>query len=173
MSLASNLEIKKITKESIQTALILLLKEKSWKDITISNIVDKAGVSRMAYYRNYKSKEDILTDIFNDFMARLTEISLPYMQTKQWYDYWKVLFDHFAEHVEIIRLLFNCNYKIFILDYLNNFYINSIKISSISDCYRVYGRVGLFFNMLVEWIENGMPISSEELAQVCFESIKV
>ncbi len=47
----------------------------------------------MAYYRNYKSKDDILTDIFDDFMTKLTEISLPYMQTKQWYDYWKVLFD--------------------------------------------------------------------------------
>ena len=53
------------------------------------------GVSRMAYYRNYKSKDDILTDIFDDFMTKLTEISLPYMQTKQWYDYWKVLFDFF------------------------------------------------------------------------------
>ena len=49
----------------------------------------------MAYYRNYKSKDDILTDIFDDFMTKLIEISLPYMQTKQWYDYWKVLFDFF------------------------------------------------------------------------------
>ena len=31
--------------------------------------------------------------------------------------------------------------------------------------------LGLFFNMFVEWIENDVPISSEKLAQVCFESI--
>lgn len=173
MSLTSNLEIKKITKESIQTALLLLLKEKGWEDITISNIVEKAGVSRMAYYRNYKSKEDILTDIFDDFMTKLTESSLSYIQAKQWYDYWKVLFDNFAEHVEIIRLLFDCNYKIFILDYLNIFFISSIKTSSASEHYRIYGLVGMFFNMLVEWIENDMRVSSEELAQVCFDSINV
>ena len=173
MSLTSNLEIKKITKESIQTALILLLKEKKWEAITINNIVEKAGVSRMAYYRNYKSKEDILMDIFDDFMTKLTEICLPYIQTKQWYGYWKVLFNHFAEHVESVRLLFDCNYKIFILNYLNNFYINSIKTSSVSDRYRIYGLVGSFFNMLVEWIENDMPISSEELAQICFGLINV
>ena len=61
----------------------------------------------MAYYRNYKSKDDILTDIFDDFMTKLTEISLPYMQTKQWYDYWKVLFDFFwayRKYPAIIRL---------------------------------------------------------------------
>ncbi|WMJ77514.1 MULTISPECIES: TetR/AcrR family transcriptional regulator [unclassified Sedimentibacter] len=169
MSLASNLEIKKISKESIQTALILLLKEKKLDDITINNIVEKAGVSRMAYYRNYKSKEDILMDIFDDFMTKITKISLPYIQTKQWYEYWKVLFDHFAEHVESVRLLFDCNYKIFILNYLNNFYINSIKISSVTERYRIYGLVGMFFNMLVEWIETDMLISSEELAGVCFK----
>lgn len=172
MSLASNLEIKKITKESIQTALILLLKEKKWKDITINDIVVKAGVSRMAYYRNYKSKEDILMDIFDEFMGRLTEISLPYMQTKQWYDYWKVLLDYFAQHAENIKL-FAYNHKAFMLDYLNNFCINSIKTLSISDQYRIYGGVGLFFNILVQWIENDMPISSEELAQVCFELINI
>lgn len=37
MSLTSNLEIKKITKESIQTALILLLKEKNGK--TLQSII--------------------------------------------------------------------------------------------------------------------------------------
>lgn len=171
MSLTSNSEIKKITKENIQTALILLLKEKNWEDITINSIVEKAGVSRMAYYRNYKSKEDILFDIFGKFMAKLTEISLPYLQTKQWYAYWKVLFEYFAQHAESIKLLFDCNNKVFILDYLNHFYINSIKTPSISERYRIYGQVGLFFNILVEWLENNMPISSEELAQVCYELI--
>jgi AcrR family transcriptional regulator len=171
MSLTSNIEIKRITKESIQTALILLLKEKKWEHITISNIVEKAGVSRMAYYRNYKSKEDILTDIFDDFMEKLEKISLPYLEAEQWYDYWKVLFDYFAKHVEIIKLLFHCNYKLFILDYLNNFCVNNMKPSSPSEIYHIYGRVGMFFNMLVQWIENEMPISTEELAKVCFESI--
>lgn len=176
MSLVSNLEVKKITKESIQTALILLLREKRWQDITINSLVEKAGVSRMAYYRNYKSKEDILVDIFDEFMARFTEISLPYLQTKRWYDYWKVLFDYVAGHVEDIKLLLACNYKVFILDYLNDFFIKSMRVHaktlSILDCYRIYGRVGLCFNILVEWIENDMPISSEKLAQMCFESIK-
>jgi len=171
MSLMSNSEIKKITKESIQTALLLLLKEKKWEEITVTSIVEKAGVSRMAYYRNYHSKEDILTDIFDDFMSKITEISLPYMEAKQWYNFWKVMFDYFAAHVEHIKLLFECNYKIFILDYLNKFCVDHIKPTSLSEHYRIYGLVGLFFNILVEWIENGMQISSEELAQVCLEII--
>ena len=120
MSLTSNLEIKKLTRESIQTALILLLQEKKWEDITITNIVERAGVSRMAYYRNYESKEDILKDISDDFMAKLTEITLPYIQAKKWYDYWKIIFDYIAQEVESSKLLLGYNYKVFFLDYLND-----------------------------------------------------
>jgi len=74
----------------------------------------------MAYYRNYESKEDILKDISDDFMAKLTEITLPYIQAKKWYDYWKIIFDYIAQEVESSKLLLGYNYKVFFLDYLND-----------------------------------------------------
>ena len=48
-----------IVQESIFTALIQLM-QKEFHNITITEITEKAGVSRMSYYRNYSSKEDIL-----------------------------------------------------------------------------------------------------------------
>lgn len=56
----SNKEANQLTKESIETALLFLLEKKDLKQISISELVRKAGVSRNAFYRNYKSKEDIL-----------------------------------------------------------------------------------------------------------------
>ncbi|MDG3132035.1 TetR/AcrR family transcriptional regulator [Streptococcus suis] len=56
----SNKEVNQLTKESIETALLFLLEKKDLKQISISELVRKAGVSRNAFYRNYKSKEDIL-----------------------------------------------------------------------------------------------------------------
>lgn len=44
----------------IYTALLQLMQTKAYKDITITDITRKAGVSRMAYYRNYTDKDDIL-----------------------------------------------------------------------------------------------------------------
>lgn len=46
--------------DCIYTALTQLMKTMPYKDITITDITNKAGVSRMAYYRNYKDKDDIL-----------------------------------------------------------------------------------------------------------------
>ncbi|MER0122830.1 TetR/AcrR family transcriptional regulator [Streptococcus sp. ZJ93] len=56
----SNTEINQLTREAIETALLFLLEKKELKHISISELVKKAGVSRNAFYRNYKSKEEIL-----------------------------------------------------------------------------------------------------------------
>ena len=53
-------ESNRLAKECIVTALIELMKVQDYHSITITQITRKAGVSRMAYYRNYTSKEDIL-----------------------------------------------------------------------------------------------------------------
>ena len=47
--------------DSIYTALIQLMKTKPYPEIKIKDIVDRAGVSRMAYYRNFETKDEILT----------------------------------------------------------------------------------------------------------------
>ena len=46
--------------DCIYEALIQLMEKKDYKDITITDITRKAGVSRMAYYRNYADKDEIL-----------------------------------------------------------------------------------------------------------------
>ena len=56
----SNQEANQITRESIETALLHLMEKKDLPQISISELVKKAGVSRNAFYRNYKSKEEIL-----------------------------------------------------------------------------------------------------------------
>lgn len=60
----SNKEANQITRESLEAALLFLLKGKDMKQISISELVKKAGVSRNAFYRNYKSKEEILEDAY-------------------------------------------------------------------------------------------------------------
>ena len=47
-------------KRSIVNALFLLLKDTGLEDISISEITRVAKVSRMAYYRNFKSKLEII-----------------------------------------------------------------------------------------------------------------
>lgn len=56
-----------IAKECIVSALLKLIYEKPLSTITISELTKKAGVSRMTFYRNYDSKEEV-------FIGHLDEI---------------------------------------------------------------------------------------------------
>lgn len=73
----SNKEANQLTKESIETALLFLLEKKELKQISVSELVRKAGVSRNAFYRNYKSKEEILEDYYERTSSNLK---------KKWHD---------------------------------------------------------------------------------------
>ena len=61
----------KYARECMVQALIRLLGEKPLSAISITELTAAAGVSRMTYYRNYQSLDDILrshlTDIFADY----------------------------------------------------------------------------------------------------------
>ena len=60
---------KTFTKNCLATAFIELLEDRDYNEISIQDIVDKAGFSRMAYYRNFKDKDEIL----QHFLASYTE----------------------------------------------------------------------------------------------------
>lgn len=67
-----------MSRECIQEALFLLMEDQSIDDITISSISERSGISRMGFYRNYKTKADVLNDYFETeirkVMSRITEI---------------------------------------------------------------------------------------------------
>src|SRR5258706_2863778 len=48
------------TRKWLQEALLMLMKEKSFRDIQITEIADRAEVSRPALYLHFHSKEEFL-----------------------------------------------------------------------------------------------------------------
>lgn len=54
---------KKTVKEMIQKALLDLMREKPYMDITVTDIIKKAQVARVSYYRNYSGIDEILDSI--------------------------------------------------------------------------------------------------------------
>jgi len=50
-------------------ALLLLLERRDFEDISIKELLLKAGVSKASFYRNYKTKEDILDDYFQGLFS--------------------------------------------------------------------------------------------------------
>jgi AcrR family transcriptional regulator len=47
------------------------LDERPLREITVGDVVQRAGVSRRAFYNNYDSMEELVADAFNESMPRL------------------------------------------------------------------------------------------------------
>ena len=58
----SNRKAKNKTKGLISLALYSLLLRKNYEDISVKEICERAGVSRMSFYRYYNKKDDIFVD---------------------------------------------------------------------------------------------------------------
>lgn len=56
------------TLQSLRTALLELIKEKDYDEISIEEITERANVGRTTFYLHYKDKEDLLMEEFSTIM---------------------------------------------------------------------------------------------------------
>lgn len=145
-------------KEQLAITLFDLIKTKEFSDISISELVNKAGVGRASFYRKYTCKEDVLSQYItekleqwkNDFDANPVG------------DFTVSLFNYFYENKEIYLLLYKAN--------LSNILYESIRIASGINSqsnniltYEVATFAGTLFGLTDEWMRNGMLETPQEL----------
>ena len=114
MNKKTHLTQKELSKEYIYTALIELMKSKHFNEISISEITTKAGVSRMTFYRNYPSKEAVITtrmdNIFDQYIN--TVILCP----DNIYDNIYVLLGFWEKHSDLIKCLIKSDMESLLLE---------------------------------------------------------
>lgn len=158
----------KLAKECIVTALITLMKKQEFSSISITDIAKKAGVSRMAYYRNYTSKEDIL----NKYMEEVGETVHNYITDCRSYteikQYYQALFEHLGQHSDIGLATYRAGLGNLILANINKFIFLTFspKPGDRIAEYRLYFLAGAFYNVLIEWLKGGKKESTERIAEI-------
>jgi AcrR family transcriptional regulator len=61
------------SRNSLQHALIELLQEKAYPDISITDITRRGGLARVTFYQHFESIDALLLSVVGDFFARLYE----------------------------------------------------------------------------------------------------
>jgi len=101
--------------EEILEALPILMARKKLNDISISELCERAGVSRMAYYRNYDSKVEILErhldTLFELYLKEVQSVSVT-----EPYDFALMFFRYFAGQKRFLRLLAKSGVQTIILE---------------------------------------------------------
>lgn len=166
------------SKKAISETFITLLNERDFKTISITEIVNKAGVNRGTFYKHYAYKEDILKEIQDHFLEHLTimlednyqGICYSELKTTPLSD---ELFIFISEHRNFFHLAIHSvgflNFQLHFSAILKKFLIEnffptarySLKSQNLLGAYIANGIYGY----LVEWDETNYASSTAEMAQ--------
>lgn len=176
-----NAEIHRVTIESIQIALLQLLETKKFTEISIKELVEKAGVSRSAFYRNYKSKEEVAESLIEDSLNRKFRQAYQEIESEkksgednfrgQWITVIKEMFlendavyrlitSDACQGNEILRCMNRCVSEVF------------PEVQEEADRIRFVYIVGGIYNILLEWLDSGKKTSFEKIAEAILSFYK-
>ena len=140
---------------SITEALLYLMKEKPLSEISISELCGKAGVSRISFYRNYSSMDDILVNHLTACTdAWWADFSTQY-NTDFYEDFWPALLEEYRKNRDLILLIYQNEKSALLKEHI--FKCCAVRESSNDwDAYARAGLAGAIYGLVDEWIRRGM-----------------
>ena len=170
MAQLSNIETKKFTRECIFLALFQLLQENDYQKITISQIAEKAGVSRNAVYRNFKCKDMIIKEylikITTDYIQQHNSLKI---NSKE--EHIKQLVEHLCQNANLAKNLLNAGLAHYMLDafsIIKGYTKTSFGKNNYYENYIASGVLAVFLT----WLLNDQKESKEELVEIILNIIK-
>ena len=162
-------ESNRLVKECIATALIELMKIKDYGAITITDITTKAGVSRMAYYRNYTSKEDILNQYIEEIGVSIHQKILKSNVYVDIETYYCALFEQLGDYRDIGLNAYRAHLGELILKNISKNMALTFppKEEGGEAGYQQLYLAGAFYNVFIEWIKRGRQETPAEMARIC------
>lgn len=152
-------------KSSITKALFRMMHEKSFSDISISELIREAGVARVSFYRNYDSKEDVLLTLIEDILEQFRG-TVNY-EDSDYYTYRNIRrsFEYFKEYGDFVLDLYQFGYGSILLEKLNQFHeeVAGTMPNSSIEKYQLYMYMGALFNTAIVWLRNG---AKEEVGDI-------
>ncbi len=159
----SNEDSHRLTIESLEEAMLLLLEDRPLSDITITDIAKRAGVSRGAFYRNYTSKEDILHSISIQYATAAFLKMHKFRDDTELSNFWIGLFDSAIEHRRFYEIIARNDLSNILTDCTKHL-VDMAEIPEQLNKYSLSYIKGAVSSVFEDWVKNGMKDSPQEMA---------
>ncbi len=165
-------EVNTLTKECIVTALLRLMETQNYDSISITDITNLAGVSRMAYYRNYNSKDEILIKHITDQEERLLD-ELNGGRASDMKGVIAYVSGFFQENAGVIKAVYDAGLSHMLTEMLEERVYNYFPIASAArgGRYAVHYYVGGILAVFKLWFDKGMIESVDEISEIIYNLI--
>ena len=162
------IELNRIVRQKITDALFALMHEKNFSDITVTEIITTAGVARVTFYRNYATKENVLTALIDDILNKFADGNDYSEIDCMKYAHVEKSFRTFREYDRYVIDLYNSGFATLLLDRLNSFHeaIAGVMPQNSAEKYAVYIYMGALFNTAINWLQGGCREEVSVVAEV-------
>ncbi len=162
----------RLATESMYTALMILMRKKAFRDITVTELTRKAGVSRMAFYRNYTDLESVIERHLEEgFVARSQELLAAEGSDAR--DSIRFCFSFFRDQSDLVKNLIDSGLTSILMDSCMRFLST---VSQTLACDReipprlkrhyIEFVAGGIYKILIEWAKDEMRESDAHMTKV-------
>jgi AcrR family transcriptional regulator len=171
---ANNRQVKR-TRSWIFDALLALMDEKPYNEISVSDIVEKAGIARQTFYRSFNNKDDVILQFFDElFNLNPVKVENIFREGGRGIIKSTMSLGQFVKYANVLKRILNAGTEHLIYRYCQ------IWERAITDLYtgKLPGEKQLIFNyvvkyqnagtmnIIIDWIKNDMPLPVEVLADI-------
>lgn len=167
------------TRSALKDSLISLMQEKDFRDISVTDIVEKADVNRGTFYRHYQYKEELLDDLIEEVLTDLVKSYREPYEKVEIFDVKNLtasaikIFEHVSAHSRFYTMIIKSN----ALPGFQNRICQELKKLSLQDLFpaerNVQRNQAMFasyhsyaiFGMIMEWVDGGFTYSPSYMAE--------
>ena len=160
------------TRNALGDALVALLQERNFEQITVQDVLDRAGVGRSTFYVHYRDKNDLFLSDVEDFFEMCSSLLSRNNSRPERLLPVQEVFTHIREMREFYAAVVRSG-KINDVEILGRgFFARSIeerlqaaglKMESVQRSAKAHALAGSFFSLFNWWVDKGMKADPKEM----------
>jgi AcrR family transcriptional regulator len=163
------------TRDTLGDALVELMQEKAFDEITVQDVLDRAGVGRSTFYAHYRDKEDLFLSDVEDFFELVSTLLTRHGASLERVVPVRELFAHIGDAREFYNALVASGKIQDVLELGRGFFARSIEERLLMAHVEMepmllkahaHGLAGALFSLLDWWIDHGMAEKPEVMDAV-------
>jgi AcrR family transcriptional regulator len=170
------------TRDALGDALVRLMLEKPFDDITIQEVLDGAGVARSTFYAHFSDKDDLLLSDADEFFEGVAMTLSMHGDASERVFPAQEFFKHVGEMREFITALVRSGKFQENMDLARGHFARGIarrlselpRAKSIVESDRsviAFAQAGLLLSLLTWWIDHGMKESPERMDELFHQMV--
>jgi AcrR family transcriptional regulator len=160
------------TRDTLGDALLALMQERNFEEITVQDVLDRAGVGRSTFYVHYRNKDDLLLSDVEDFLEWASTVLMRQGASPKRLLPVQEFFAHVGDAGEVYGALERSGKMNDVMALARGLFARSIEkrlqmagveIGPQQRSALAHALAGSFFSLLDWWINKGMKADPKEM----------